>query len=46
LLSAWLSLKLKAKSLGKTLYKTKEDLLSDCLWVELAAPRIHAFMPL
>jgi hypothetical protein len=42
---AWLSLKVKAKSLGKTLYQTKEDLLSDYLRAELAAPRIQAFMP-
>ena len=42
---AWLSLKVKAKALGKTLYKTKDDLLSDYLRAELIAPRIHAFMP-
>jgi len=42
---AWLSLKVKAKSLGKTHYQTKEDLLSDYLRAELAAPRIQAFMP-
>lgn len=42
---AWLSLKVKAKSLGKTLYQTKADLLSDYLRAELAAPRIQAFMP-
>jgi hypothetical protein len=42
---AWLSLKVKARSLGKTLYQTKDDLLSDYLRAELAAPRIQAFMP-
>jgi len=42
---AWLSLKVKAKTLGKTLYQTKDNLLSDYLRVELAAPRIQAFMP-
>ena len=42
---AWLSLKVKAKSLGKTLYQTKGDLLSDYLRAELATPRIQAFMP-
>lgn len=42
---AWLSLKVKAKLLGKTLYQTKDDLLSDYLRTELAAPRIQAFMP-
>ena len=43
---AWLSLKLKAKVLGKTLCQTKSDLLNDYLRTELATPRIHAFMPL
>ena len=42
---AWLSLKVKAKTLGKTIYQTKDDLLSDYLRTELAEPRIHAFMP-
>lgn len=42
---AWLSLKVKAKLLGKTLYKIKGDLLSDYLRAELATPRIHAFLP-
>jgi hypothetical protein len=42
---AWLSLKVKASLLGKTLYQTKDDLLSDYLRTELAAPRIQAFMP-
>jgi hypothetical protein len=42
---AWLSLKVKAKELGKTLYQTKHDLLSDYLRAELRQPRIQAFMP-
>jgi hypothetical protein len=42
---AWLSLKVKAKLLGKTLYQTKDDLFSDYLRNELAAPRVQAFTP-
>ena len=42
---AWLSLKVKANELGKTLYQTKHDLLSDYLRAELRKPRIHALMP-
>lgn len=42
---AWLSLKVKANALGKTLYQTKHDLLSDYLRAELRQPRIQAFMP-
>jgi len=42
---AWLSLKVKASELGKTLYQTKHDLLSDYLRAELRQPRIHAFWP-
>jgi hypothetical protein len=42
---AWLSLKVKAKSQGKTLYQAKHDLLSDYLRAELRQPRIPAFMP-
>jgi hypothetical protein len=42
---AWLSLKVKAKQLGKTLYQTKYDLLSDYLRAELRKPRIQAFLP-
>lgn len=42
---AWLSLKVKAKELGKTLYQTKRDLLSDYLRAELKQPRIQAFLP-
>ena len=43
---AWLSLKVKAKELGKTLYQTKHDLLSDYLRAELQKPRIQAFLPM
>jgi hypothetical protein len=42
---AWLSLKVKAKELGKTRYQAKDDLFSDYLRAELASPRIHAFSP-
>ena len=42
---AWLSLKVKAKTLDKTLYQIKDNLLSDYLRAELATPRIHAFIP-
>ena len=42
---AWLSLKVKAKALGKTLYQSKHDLLSDYLRAELRQPRIQAFWP-
>jgi len=33
------------RTIGKTLYQTKDDLLSDYLRAELDTPRIHAFMP-
>lgn len=42
---AWLSLKVKAKYLGKTLYQVKTDLLRDYLRAELRNPRIPAFQP-
>ncbi|MEW6718192.1 MAG: transposase [Chloroflexota bacterium] len=42
---AWLSLKVKAKELGKTIYQTKQDLLSDYLRAELRQPHIRALMP-
>jgi len=42
---AWLSLKVEAKSLDKTIYQTKDDLFSDYLRAELATPRIQAFLP-
>jgi hypothetical protein len=40
---AWLSLKVKAKALGKSLYAVQHDLLSDYLRAELRSPRIPAF---
>jgi len=43
---AWLSLKVKARELGKTLYQTKHDLLSDYLRAELHQPRIQAYLPI
>lgn len=42
---AWLSLKVHAKKLGKTLYQTKHDLLREYLRTELRHPRIQAFAP-
>jgi len=42
---AWLSLKVKAQALGKTLYQTKDGLFSDYLRAELTDPRIRAFLP-
>ncbi|MFK5970174.1 MAG: hypothetical protein QM487_08675, partial [Candidatus Marithrix sp.] len=42
---AWISIKVKAKQLGKTLYKTKRDLLFNYLSIELSKPRISAFFP-
>lgn len=40
---AWLSLKVKAQELGKSLYAVQHDLLSDYLRTELCSPRIAAF---
>ena len=42
---AWLSLKVHAKSLGKTLYQVRKDLFSDYLRSELRNPSIRAFLP-
>jgi len=42
---AWLSLKVHAKSLGKTLYQARRDLFSDYLRAELRNPTIKAFQP-
>lgn len=42
---AWLSLKVKAKQTGKTLYQVKTDLLHDYLRAELRNPRVPAFQP-
>lgn len=41
---AWLTLKVKALSLGKSLYAVQHDLLSDYLRAELRNPRIPAFL--
>ena len=43
---AWLSLKVKAKQLNKTLYQVKTDLLRDYLRAELRNPRISPFQPI
>lgn len=40
---AWLSLKVKAQQLNKTLYQVKTDLLDDYLHTELKNPRVPAF---
>ena len=39
---AWLSLKVKASELGKTLYQVRRDLFRDYLRAELRSPRIPA----
>ena len=41
---AWLTLKVKAHQLGKTLYAVQHDLLSDYLRAELRDPRIPAYL--
>ncbi len=41
---AWLSLKVKALELGKTLYAVRRDLFTDYLRAELRDPRIPAFL--
>jgi SRSO17 transposase len=41
---AWLSLKVKAQQLGKSLYAVQRDLFSDYLRAELRDPRIPAFL--
>jgi hypothetical protein len=40
-----LSLKVKAKQTGKTLYQVKTDLLHDYLRAELRTPHVPAFQP-
>jgi hypothetical protein len=40
---AWLSLKVKALELHKTIYQVKTDLFTDYLRAELRSPRISAF---
>jgi len=42
---AWLSLKVRAKKLGKTVYQVKADLWHDYLQAELRQPHIPAFIP-
>jgi hypothetical protein len=42
---AWLSMKAKARELGKTIYQIKRDLFRDYLRAELQSPRIVAFQP-
>ena len=42
---AWLSLKVKAMQLHKTLYQVKTDLLRDYLRAELRNPHTPAFLP-
>jgi len=42
---AWLSLKVQAKTLNKTIYRIHSDLFSDYLRAELRNPRITAFQP-
>lgn len=42
---AWLSMKAKARELGKTIYQVKRDLFHDYLRAELHSPRIVAFQP-
>jgi SRSO17 transposase len=41
---AWLTLKLKARHLGKSLYAVQHDLFSDYLRAELRDPRIPAYL--
>lgn len=41
---AWLTLKVKAHQLGKTLYAVQHDLLSDYLRAELRNPHIPAYL--
>jgi hypothetical protein len=42
---AWLSLKVQAKLLNKTIYRVRTDLFSDFLRAELRNPSIPAFLP-
>jgi hypothetical protein len=42
---AWLTIKVHARALGKTIYQVKQDLLSDYLRAELRDPRIPALLP-
>ncbi len=42
---AWISLKVQANALGKTIYRVRTDLFSDYLRAELKKPTIQAFQP-
>ena len=42
---AWLTMKVKASELHKTIYQVKADLLTDYLRAELRSPRISALQP-
>ena len=42
---AWVSLKVQAKALKKTVYRVHTDLFSDYLRAELQKPTISAFQP-
>ena len=42
---AWLSLRVQAKTLGKTIYRVRTDLFSEFLRNELRNPTISAFQP-
>lgn len=42
---AWVSLKVQAKLLGKTIYRVRTDLFSDYLRSQLHSPTIKAFSP-
>ncbi len=42
---AWLSLRVVAKRMGKSLYAVRQDLFSDYLRAELRNPHIPAFLP-
>jgi hypothetical protein len=42
---AWISLKVQAKALDKTIYRVRTDLFSDYLRAELQNPTIKAFQP-
>lgn len=42
---AWLTMKVKAAELQKTIYQVKADLLTDYLRAELRTPRIPALLP-
>jgi hypothetical protein len=42
---AWVSLKVQAKVLGKTIYRVHTDLFSDYLRAQLHSPTIRTFLP-